>query len=146
MRRIFQADSQGRARVLVLFAIPLLVGGLGLVLASQLLGDYTRASDLPDAASAPSFGPLVLLAWAAAWGVTAATILAAYVLVRLSISTWRTGTFPPPGTRTLRPVPIVTGPAARQRAVGGIMVGVLLTGLSIMLPILMTTLVDRLLA
>lgn len=146
MRKVLQADLHARAWVLILLAMSLAVAGATVVMGSRLAGQSAQASYLPDAAYAATFGPLTLLAWVLTWGLTILTILVAYLIVRLSIFTWRTGTFPPPGTRTLRPVLTVTGSAAKQRAVGGIVVGMLLTGFSIMLPILMTVLAERLFA
>jgi hypothetical protein len=146
MRKVLQADLQVRPWVVVLFAVTTVVGAATIFVGSRTVGRSALSGCLPDAAYESTFGRLSLLAWALTWGVTALTLLVAYLMARLSVFTWRSGTFPPPGTHTLHPVPVRTGSAAKRRALGGIVVAVFLTGFSIMLPVLMTTLAERFLA
>ena len=145
MGKRLQADPRARAWTLALFAATTVVGGAAVFLSSRAVDSSRTAGRLPEAAVDSTLGRLALTAWALTWCVTALTVLAAYLMVRLAVFSLRTGTFPPPGTRTLRPVPVLTGTQATRRAVGGMVFAALLLGFAAFLPILMTALARRLL-
>jgi hypothetical protein len=145
MPKLFQARPRSPAWTLVLFTATALVGVLAIQVASHSFGPGGVTRCIPDAASVTTLSRLALVAWALAWCVALVTVLAAYVVARLSVLTLRTGTFPPPGTRTLRPIPVLVGPAATRRAVSGFFFAIILLGFAVLLPALMTTLAQRLL-
>jgi hypothetical protein len=146
MPKLFQARPRSRAWTLALFTVTAILGVLAIEVASRTIGPDRVARCIPDAAYVATLSRLALVAWVLAWCVALVTILAAYAVARLSVLTLRTGTFPPPGTRTLRPVPILVGPPAKRRAVSGIVFAVILVVFAVLLPALMTTLAQRLLA
>jgi len=146
MSNLLQADSRRRAWILALFGATTILGAAAITLSSRALGPGRVARCAPDAAYVATLGRLSLVAWGLTWAVAVLTVFVAYLMVRLSVLTLRTGVFPPPGTRTLRPIPTLTGEAARRRAVGGIVFAAILLGFAVLLPLIMTTLAESVLA
>jgi hypothetical protein len=146
MPRLFQARPRSRAWTLALFTLTTLVAALAIEVCTRIVGPHRMAGCAPGTAYVTTMSRLAMVAWVLAWCVAAVTVLAAFAVGRLSVLTLRTGMFPPPGVRTLRPVPVVVGRAATRRALSGIFFAITLLGFAVLLPALMTTLARRLLS
>ncbi len=146
MRNLLQADARTRVWTIVLFGAAAITGAVALRSLPHAGASRQAARCLPGAAAVALTGKLSLVAWALAWAVALLTIVLAYVMVRLGVLTLRSGTFPPPGIRTLHPVQVLTGDAARRTAIASILFAAILLGFAVLLPLLMTALAERALA
>lgn len=140
-RKIIRADPT--LRMLTLFGVvALLVAGVVAIVFTEsfLRGVRELAQESPREAVARVGVVLRLVAVAAA----VVPIAVGAYLARVAFLTWRSGEFPPPGTRVLRDTVVTAGPGSRRWAVFAILVAALLLVGGIVLPLVTWNVVERL--
>ena len=141
-RNIIRADRTLRTVTLIGVAVVLLVAAIALVYTGSFLHDIqVLAQDAPTEAAARAGLVLKVLAMGAA--VVPVTV-GAY-LARVAVLTWRSGEFPPPGTRVLRDTMVTTGPTSRRWALFALLVAVILLFGGIVVPWMTWNVVESLL-
>ncbi len=122
--------------------VVLLAGMIALVYTGSFLDDMKALARVSPSQAAARVG-LVLKLVAIGAGVIPVAV-GAY-LARVAMLTWRSGEFPPPGTRVLRDSTVTTGPSSRRWAVFAFLVAVILLVGGILVPLVTWTLVEGLL-
>jgi hypothetical protein len=141
-RKIIRADRVLRRLTLIGVVVVLLAGMIALVYTGSFLDDMKALARVSPSQAAARVG-LVLKLVAIGAGVIPVAV-GAY-LARVAMLTWRSGEFPPPGTRVLRDSTVTTGPSSRRWAVFAFLVAVILLVGGILVPLVTWTLVEGLL-
>ncbi len=111
------ADPVARRNLAALVVIVVAGGMLVLGRLDGFLDELERqAVNDPEGAMARAS---TLLQFALA-GLSIVCALCGAVILRISVLTFRSGQFPPPGSAVIRDLPVVAGPAARLRGLLGV--------------------------
>jgi hypothetical protein len=141
-RKIIRADRVLRRLTLIGVVVVLLAGVVALVYTGSFLDDMKALARLSPSQAAARVGLVLKLV---AIGAGVIPIAVGAYLTRVAMLTWRSGEFPPPGTRVLRDTTVTTGPSSRRWAVFAFLVAVILLVGGILVPLVTWTLVEGLL-
>lgn len=141
-RKIIRADPTLRFLTLIAVVAVLMAGIVALVFTASFLENMKELARQSPRDAAARLGSALKFVAAAAAVVPLA--VGAY-LMRVAVLTWRSGEFPPPGTRVLRDTVVTTGPGSRRWAVFALLVAVILLLCGTALPLLTWSVVESLL-
>jgi hypothetical protein len=141
-RKIIRADSALRRLTLIGVVVVLLAGMIALVYTGSFLDDMKALARVSPSQAAARVGLVLKLV---AIGAAVIPVAVGAYLARVAMLTWRSGEFPPPGTRVLRDTTVTTGPSSRRWAVFALLVAVILLVGGILVPLVTWTLVEGLL-
>jgi len=141
-RKIIPADRALRRLTLIGVAVVLVAGVIAIVYTESFLDEMAALAQESPSQAAARVGLVLKLV---AIGAAAIPIAVGAYLTRVAMLTWRSGEFPPPGTRVLRDTVVTTGPKSRRWAVFAFLVAVILLLGGVLVPLLTWNLVEGLL-
>lgn len=141
-RKIIRADTTLRTVTLIGVAVVLVLGAIALVYTESFLHDMKALAQESPSRAAARVG-LVLKVLAV--GMSVIPVAVGAYLSRVAVLTWRSGEFPPPGTRVLRDTTVTTGPSSRRWAMVAFLLAMVLLAGGILVPLVTWNLVESLL-
>ncbi|NIM49258.1 MAG: hypothetical protein GTN78_19765 [Gemmatimonadales bacterium] len=141
-RKIIRADATLRTVTLISVAVALVLGSIAFVYAESFLRDMKELAQESPSQAVARVG-LVLKVLAV--GMSVIPVAVGAYLGRVAVLTWRSGEFPPPGTRVLRDTAVTTGPGSRRWAMVALILALVLLAGGILIPLVTWNLVESLL-
>ena len=131
-RKLIKADRSLRVVAVAALAILSILGGAAIAYTKSFTDRVQMiATESPEQAAgmaAEAFRTITAL-------MAVIPLAVGIYLTYVSVRTWRTGEFPPPGTRVLRDTIVTVGPKSRTWATIGFVVAVLLVAGGILMPV-----------
>ena len=141
-RKIIRADRALRTVTFIGVALVLLIGIIAVVSTEAFLRDMRVLSQESPSQAAAKVG---LVLKVLTMGAAVIPVAVGAYLIRVAVLAWRSGEFPPPGTRVLRDTTVTTGPASRRWALFALVVAVILVLGGIVIPLVTWSVVESLL-